>query len=117
MWFILGIVRSTALYMAIVALLSSQEFLDMVIFYVVLLAIHVLIWKVKDHQDPGDMAIHAFMHDLIAPFLGIKALIELLLNKYLTDKSEPHAALFASQGILEAIWSILLLIFVVNSIR
>ena len=117
MRFIIGLVRSTALYMTIISLMSGQSFFEMLVFYGVILGIQVSICKVKDHQDLGNMAINALIHDLIAPFLGVKALIELLLGKYITDKSEPHAALFASQGIIEGVWSIFLLILVISAIR
>lgn len=117
MWFVIGLVRSTALYMTLISLMNGQSFFEMLVFYGILLGIHVLIWRAKDNHDPGNVAVNALVHDVIAPFLGIKALIELLLRKYLTDKSEAHAALFASQGIIEAVWSVLLLILVISAIR
>ena len=50
------------------------------------------------------------------PFLGVRALVLILLGKYLTDPHESHAALFMSQGIVEGIWGTLLAVCIVVAI-
>jgi hypothetical protein len=53
----------------------------------------------------------------LRPFsLGVKTLAEFLLRKYVFNRHEPHAALFLSQNITEAVWGTLLTICLVTAV-
>lgn len=110
MWFIIGLARSTLLYSFIGSLLGGALSIKLIAFYAMTLGFHVLICKFSDGREPSDVLIGAIEHDVVAPFLGVKALVQLLLHKYLTNQHEPHASLFLSQGIIEGIWGTLIAI-------
>lgn len=62
------------------------------------------------------MIFNIIIHDAIAPILGIRSLIKLLLRKYLDGPNEPHAEIFLAQGIAEAAWSVLFLAYLVINV-
>lgn len=117
MWFFIGIVRSTLLYGFVVSVLNKSISLNWIMLYALSLAIHILICKLsKDGRDTSDILIGAISHDVTAPFRGVKALAQLLLRKYLTDRNEPHAAVFLTQGIVEGLWGTILVIYLAIAI-
>ncbi len=112
MYFFAGLVRSSFLYGFAISVIKGAPSKDLAILYATFLAIHTLICKLsKDHRDATDILFGAIGHDIIAPFLGIKSLLEILLQKYLTDRHEPDAAVFMSQGIIESVWGVLLVAY------
>lgn len=116
MWFFIGLIRSTLLYSFIGSLLSGELSINLIAFYAMSLGLHALICKFSDGREPSDILIGAIEHDAVAPFLGVKALIQLLLHKYLTNRHEPHAAFFLTQGVVEGLWGTMLLAYLAFTI-
>lgn len=116
MWFIIGLARSTLLYSFIGSLLGGALSIKLIAFYAMTLGVHVLICKFSDGREPSDVLIGAIEHDVVAPFLGVKALVQLLLHKYLTNQHEHHAAVFLTQGIVEGLWGTVLLAYLAFAI-
>lgn len=112
MWFFIGIVRSTLLYGFVLSVLNGPISVEWITLYALFLAIHILICKLsKDGREASDILTGTVSHDVTAPFLGVKALIQLLLRKYLTNRNESHAAVFLTQGIVEGLWGTILVIY------
>ena len=53
----------------------------------------------REDFSAGEIAIGSIIHDTLAPFLGVKSFVKLLLQKYLDSPNEPHANIFLAQGI------------------
>lgn len=117
MWFMIGLIRSTIFYSFIASALSGAPSIKTGLFYCFCVLVNALIHK-KSNDCPniGEFLAYVLAHDISAPFLGIGVLFSILSKRYLTNKNEPHAALFMSQGFIESIWSVLLLIFMVSRI-
>lgn len=116
MYIIKGLIRSTILYLGLVSAVREHSF-QLLFLYLLILAVTAVFLKLsKDHLSIGDTLFYAITHDLLTPLLGIRALVELLLHKYLDSSNEPHAALFLSQGIVEAIWGTLLTVYLVITV-
>lgn len=116
MYIIKGLIRSTILYLGLVSAVKGHSF-QLLFLYLLILVVTAVFCKLsKDHLSVGDTLFYAITHDLLTPILGIKALVELLLQRYLADRNESHAALFLSQGIVEAIWGTLLTVYLVITV-
>lgn len=113
---IAGCIRSTLLYLGMIYAVKEHSF-KLLILYVIMLAILAVFHKLsKDRIPIGDSLFYAITHDILAPILGIRSLVKLLLHKYLDYPNEPHAEVFLAQGITEAVWSTLFLAYLVISI-
>lgn len=116
MYFVLGMIRSTVLYFGLVSVVKGSSF-DAFLLYLAAVSIHTVFCKlIKDDRSAGEIVFSIFTHDAIAPFLGVKTLAEFLLRKYIFNRHEPHAALFLSQNITEAVWGTLLAIYLVTAV-
>ena len=116
MYFVLGMIRSTILYFGLVSVIRGSSF-DALLLYLAAIAIHTVFCKLtKDDRSTGEIVFSIFAHDAVAPFLGVKTLAEFLLRKYIFNRHEPHAALFLSQNITEALWGTLLVIYLVAAV-
>lgn len=113
---IIGLMRSTILYLAIISVIKESSF-QLLFLYVFIIALHLMFLKLKREDfSAGEIAIGSIIHDTLAPFLGVKSFVKLLLQKYLDSPNEPHANIFLAQGITEAIWSVLLIVYLVTAV-
>ena len=111
MYLIIGLIRSTILYLGFISAVREHSF-QLLLLYLIMLAIHGVLRKLsKDHISIGDTLFYGTTHDVLAPILGIRSLVKLLRHKYLDSPNEPHAEIFLAQGITEAVWSVLFLIY------
>lgn len=108
-----GCIRSTLLYLGMTYAVKEHSF-KLLFMYSIMLAIPVVLRKLsKDHIPMEDSLFYGITHDILAPILGLKSLVKLLRHKYLDSPNEPHAEIFLAQGITEAVWSVLFLIYLV----
>ena len=118
MFFFAGLIRSSFLYCFGISLIRGVPSVNLAILYALSLVIHMLICKVSNgRRSASDVLFGAIRHDVIAPFLGIRSLLEILLQKYLTDPHEPDVAVFISQSILEGVWSVLLIAYLAITVH
>lgn len=116
MYFILGMIRSIILYFGLVSAIKGLSF-ETLLLYLAAVAVHTVFCKLaKDNRSTGEIIFSILGHDTVAPFLGVKTLAEFLLRKYVFNRNEPHAALFLSQNITEAVWGTLLAIYLVTAV-
>lgn len=116
MYFVLGMIRSTILYFGLVSVIRGSSF-DALLLYLAAVVIHTVFCKLtKDDRSTGEIIFSILGHDTVAPFLGVKTLAEFLLRKYVFNRNEPHATLFLSQNIAEAVWGTLLAIYLVTAV-
>ena len=117
MYFIRGLIRSTILYLGLISVIKGYSF-QLIFLYFLAIIIHILVSKLrKEDFSTGEMVLGILFHDIIAPLLGIRSLVKLLFRKYLSSPNEPHADVFLAQGIGEAVWGTLLVIYLVIAMR
>lgn len=116
MYFIFGMIRSTILYFGLVSVIKASSF-EALLLYLAAVLVHTVFCKLtKDDRSTGEIVFSILGHDTVAPFLGVKTLAEFLLREYVFNRNEPHATLFLSQNIAEAVWGTLLAIYLVTAV-
>jgi hypothetical protein len=117
MYIIVGLIRSSLLYAFALTLIHGTLSVEFAVVYAAFIFVNFLLSKLhKDSLTFGEILMETIKHDILVPFLGVRALVLILLGKYLNDPHESHAALFMSQGIVEAIWGTLLAVCIVVAI-
>lgn len=111
MYLIIGLIRSTILYLGFISAIREHSY-QLLLLYLIILAINGVLRKLsKNHISIGDTLFYGITHDVLAPILGIRSLVKLLRHKYLDSPNEPHAEIFLTQGVAEAVWSVLFLAY------
>lgn len=119
MYIIWGMIRSTILYGIVLSLLSGIDFpLPIIALYVLVALLHIFKCKVlsKDTRGIAEIFSGALVHDVIAPFLSAKMLLERLFRHFvLRDKSEIIFEV-EMQVYVKGIWAVCILLLLISKL-